>query len=117
MDAGRGTALRHVRASPSPRPCRFLLDEYPLEDDRELLGGVCRDRGLRRVAARGWTTPDGTRTRICLLQFHTGLVAGEVQQAYLLAGDVIGLVVQSRKGGARAVPFQQTVALQEELLG
>ncbi|MFF5434131.1 hypothetical protein ACFY5K_29415 [Streptomyces griseofuscus] len=128
-----------------------------------------RDRGLRHIAARGWTTPDGTRTRIYLLQFDTGLVAGEVQQeefagydhaprtlrgapsteldgqfpdswqlpdvthyaydeprpygaeqvrqAYLLAGDVIGLVVQSRKGGARAVPFQQTAALQEELLG
>ncbi|SCF63005.1 hypothetical protein GA0115256_143273 [Streptomyces sp. DconLS] len=30
---------------------------------------------------------------------------------------MIGLVVQSRKGGARAVPFQQTAALQEELLG
>ncbi|MYR89660.1 hypothetical protein GTY41_33310 [Streptomyces sp. SID685] len=146
-----------------------FLDEYPLKDDRELLGGVFRDRGLRHIAARGWTTPDGTRTRIYLLQFDTGLVAGEVQQeefagydhaprtlrgapsteldgqfpdswqlpdvthyaydeprpygaeqvrqAYLLAGDVIGLVVQSRKGGARAVPFQQTVALQAELLG
>ncbi|MGM9466420.1 hypothetical protein [Streptomyces murinus] len=146
-----------------------FLDEYPLKDDRELLGGVFRDRGLRHIAARGWTTADGTRTRIYLLQFGTGLVAGEVQQeefagydhaprtlrgapsteldgrfpdtwqlpnvthyaydeprpygaeqvrqAYLLAGDVIGLVVQSRKGDARAVPFQQTVALQEELLG
>ncbi|MGM9438778.1 hypothetical protein ACTAF0_00360 [Streptomyces murinus] len=146
-----------------------FLDEYPLKDDRELLGGVFRDRGLRHIAARGWTTPDGTRTRIYLLQFGTGLVAGEVQQeefagydhaprtlrgapsteldgrfpdtwqlpnvthyaydeprpygaeqvrqAYLLAGDVIGLVVQSRKGDASAVPFQQTVALQEELLG
>ncbi|WP_125214232.1 hypothetical protein [Streptomyces griseofuscus] len=128
-----------------------------------------RGRGLRHIAAHGWTTPDGTRTRIHLLQFDTGLVAGEVQQeefagydhaprtlrgapsteldgqfpdswqppdvthyaygeprpygaeqvrqAYLLAGDVIGLVVQSRKGGARAASFQQTVALQEELLG
>ncbi|GAA2507167.1 hypothetical protein GCM10023100_41600 [Actinocorallia cavernae] len=146
-----------------------FLDEYPLKDDRELLGGVFRDRGLRHIAARGWTTPDGTRTRIYLLQFDTGLVAGEVQQeefagydhaprtlrgapsteldgqfpdswqlpnvthyaydeprpygaeqvrqAYLLAGDVIGLVVQSRKGGAHALPFQQTVALQAELLG
>ncbi|MER7919506.1 MULTISPECIES: hypothetical protein [unclassified Streptomyces] len=145
-----------------------FLDEYPLEDDRELLAGAFRDRGLRHIAARGWTTPDGTRTRIYLLQFDTGVVAGEVQQqdfagdeqtprvlrgaprteldeqfpdtwqlsnvmdyaydepgpygaeqvrqAYVIAGDVIGLVVQSRKGGARAVPFQQTVALQEELL-
>ncbi|GAA0301749.1 hypothetical protein GCM10010302_45260 [Streptomyces polychromogenes] len=26
--------------------------------------------GLRQIAARGWTTPDGTRTRIYLLRFH-----------------------------------------------
>ncbi|MFF5407654.1 hypothetical protein ACFY8K_32915 [Streptomyces misionensis] len=146
-----------------------FLDEYALQDDRDLLAGVFRDRGLRHIAARGWTTPDGTRTRIYLLQFDTGVTAGEVQQeefagydqaprtlrgaprsvldgtfperaqvpnvthyaydeprpygtahvrqAYLLAGDVIGLVVQSREGGAEAVPFQQTVVLQEQLLG
>ncbi|SFY51761.1 hypothetical protein [Streptomyces sp. F-1] len=146
-----------------------FLDEYALQDDRDLLAGVFRDRGLRHIAARGWTTPDGTRTRIYLLQFDTGVVAGEVQQeefagydqaprtlrgaprsvlddtfpeqaqvpnvthyaydeprpygtahvrqAYLLAGDVVGLVVQSREGGAEAVPFQQTVVLQEQLLG
>ncbi|MFI1453198.1 hypothetical protein [Streptomyces roseus] len=26
--------------------------------------------GLRQIAARGWTTPDGTRTRVYLLRFH-----------------------------------------------
>nr|WP_167532266.1 MULTISPECIES: hypothetical protein [Streptomyces] len=57
-----------------------FLGEYPLKDDRELLAGVFRDRGLRHIAARGWTTPDGTRTRVYLLPFDTGLVAGEVRQ-------------------------------------
>ncbi|MEV6296573.1 hypothetical protein AB0M41_40555 [Streptomyces sp. NPDC051896] len=34
---------------------------------------------------RGRTMPDGTRTRIYLLRFETGLIAGEVQQ-----GEVTG---------------------------
>ncbi|NEB81140.1 hypothetical protein G3I40_38925 [Streptomyces sp. SID14478] len=43
--------------------------------------------------------------------------AAHVRQAYLVAGDMVGLVIQARKGTAPAVPFQQTVALQSELLG
>ena len=43
--------------------------------------------------------------------------AEQVRQAYLVAGDTLGLVVQSRKGRALAVPFQQTVVLQSQLLG
>ncbi|MFE1029311.1 hypothetical protein ACFW5I_33010 [Streptomyces sp. NPDC058818] len=40
----------------------------------------------------------------------------QVRQAYLGAGDVLAVVLQSRKGEAEAVPFQQTVALQALLL-
>ncbi len=36
--------------------------------------------------------------------------------AYLAAGDVLGVVLQSRKGIAHAVPFRQTVVLQSRLL-
>ncbi|MEU9401684.1 hypothetical protein [Streptomyces sp. NPDC048242] len=36
------------------------------------------DNGLRHIAARGWTTPDGTHTRIYLLQFDTAAVAEDV---------------------------------------
>ncbi|MFP8903277.1 hypothetical protein [Streptomyces atacamensis] len=44
---------------------------------------------------------------------------GEVhtRHAYLLAGDTVALIVQSRKGTAPAVPFRQTVILQAQLLG
>lgn len=127
------------------------------------------DTGLRHIAARGWSTPDGTRTRIYLLQFGTANVvetkfasdnvaystparqvrgsgesaydegfpkaaavsrtecvayveskpygAEQVRQAYVSAGDVFAVILQSRKGGALAVPFQQTVTLQSQLLG
>ncbi|ARP74244.1 hypothetical protein LK06_017590 [Streptomyces pluripotens] len=147
---------------------KVFLSEYATKEDRAALADTLRDRGLRHIAARGWTMPDGTRTRIYLLQFDTGLVAGRVQeeqftdyttpvrdlrgaplalldetfpeaaktahvshhvyveprpygaeqvrQAYLTAGDVLALVVQSRKGGAKKIPFQQTVVLQEQLL-
>jgi hypothetical protein len=145
------------------------LAQYASADDRKELGQKLTDRGLRHIAARGWTTQDGTRTRIYLLQFDTAAVADDlfspglisydspvyalrgapdsayydgltdatlavnvkasayteskpygaeqVRQAYLSAGDTVALVVQSRKGGAKAVPFQQTVTLQSQLLG
>ncbi|MGW3664102.1 hypothetical protein [Streptomyces sp. NPDC005141] len=43
--------------------------------------------------------------------------AEQVREAYLLAGDTVAVVVQSRKGRALTVPFQQTVVLQSQLLG
>ncbi|MFC5217942.1 hypothetical protein [Streptomyces coerulescens] len=145
-----------------------FLSVYGSKEDRDDLRQVLTDHGLRHIAARGWTTPDGTHTRIYLLRFGSGQVADvlqqdhltsyaspnhalrdaaevntdeefpakalvmnvrhyaytetkpygaeQVRQAYLVAGDVVGLVVQSRKGTAAAVPFQQTVILQSQLL-
>ncbi|MGI5138884.1 MULTISPECIES: hypothetical protein [unclassified Streptomyces] len=149
-------------------PTESFLAEYSDKQDRKEFGQRLTDDGLRHIAARGWTTQDGTHTRIYLLHFDTGAVADElrtelapysepeyplrgteasvadddfpvasrvvgierfayaeskpygaeqVRHAYLAAGDVLALVVQSRKGGAKAVPFQQTVVLQSELLG
>ncbi|MFJ7178242.1 hypothetical protein ACIQXA_17970 [Streptomyces massasporeus] len=146
-----------------------FLAEYAVKDDRAELGQRLTDHGLRHIAARGWSMPDGTRTRIHLLQFDTAAVVDallgpylapysapkfplrgaatsandetfpqealvedvqrvvydearpyggeQVRHAYLAAGDILALVVQSREGGARAVPFQQTVTLQSQLLG
>ncbi|MFE0455429.1 hypothetical protein ACFW2D_30010 [Streptomyces sp. NPDC058914] len=41
----------------------------------------------------------------------------QVRLAYLSAGDVMAVIVQSRKGTMPAIPFQQTVVLQSQLLG
>ncbi|MCN9244164.1 hypothetical protein NGF19_25855 [Streptomyces sp. RY43-2] len=143
------------------------LAEYASETDRDMLKTVLVDAGLRHIAARGWTMPDGTRTRIYLLQLENGRAADglqrsefsgfnepphllrgspatkmdqsfpesaskgvvlstyvetkpygaeQVRHAYLTSGDVIALIVQSRKGGAEQIPFQQTVVLQRQLL-
>ncbi|WP_257004835.1 hypothetical protein [Streptomyces sp. Tue6028] len=148
---------------------KAFLAEYAEKTDRDTVGQLLTDYGLRHIAARGWTAADGTRTRIYLLQFDTAAVAEDlastqlanydsaqfavrgvtgterdekfperaavdeitrfayteskpygaeqVREAYLSAGDTVALVVQSHKGLAKAVPFQQTVILQSQLLG
>ncbi|MFD8911061.1 hypothetical protein [Streptomyces sp. NPDC059575] len=48
------------------------------EDSRPDVRQMLVDNGLRHIAARGWTTPDGTHTRIQLLQFDTDAVAEDV---------------------------------------
>ncbi|MGW7428955.1 hypothetical protein ACWGIN_05335 [Streptomyces sp. NPDC054861] len=137
-------------------------------DDRTELKESLADSALRHIAARGWTTPDGTATRIHLLRFTSvasaeafkddalkagsmdgPLLAGvegvrmssdiaadihvpytavytyvelpadteQTRWAYVQAGDTVALITQTRKGEALTVPFQQTVALQNQLLG
>jgi hypothetical protein len=150
-------------------PRKTFLAQFAEKLDRDAIGRPLSDNAVRHIAARGWTTADGTHTRIYLLQFNTAAVAEDllsgdlvswdsaryalsgaavterdedfperaevddvtrypyteskpygaeqVREAYLSAGDTIALVVQSRKGVAKAIPFQQTVVLQSQLLG
>ncbi|RVU17027.1 hypothetical protein EOT10_35340 [Streptomyces antnestii] len=148
-------------------PTSAYLAQYA-KDEREGLGEDLADSGVRHIAGRGWTMPDGTTTRVFLLHFGTGaeatgfcdrLTGGyapsrplaeapdaeldesypeearvehvssnvydetrprgavHVRSAYLVAGDTVGLITQSRRGTAHAVPFRQTVTLQSQLLG
>ncbi|MEV7854190.1 hypothetical protein [Streptomyces sp. NPDC088183] len=144
------------------------LSEYE-KDSRSDVAQTLKDAAPRHVAARGWTMPDGTSTRIYLVQFNStafaqhfmdstsgsgsevplvgapetvldegwsgaGKVPGtssyvygeakpygeaRVRQGYVVAGDTLALVVQSRKGkeSTPGVPFHQTVILQNQLLG
>ncbi|MDX2544860.1 hypothetical protein ACOT81_25545 [Streptomyces sp. WI04-05B] len=148
-----------------------LLREFAEAGERDTFRQKLVDSGLRHIAARGWTTEDGTHTRIYLLRFEgaavvdklfadgfavytsagyqmrgTGLAAEvdedfllkvgdaddipqpaayveakpygaeQVRYAYQTAGDTLAVILQSRKGEALAVPFQQTVTLQRQLL-
>ncbi|MFE9489867.1 hypothetical protein ACFYNF_26105 [Streptomyces sp. NPDC006641] len=144
------------------------LSEYE-KDSRSDVAQTLKDSAPRHVAARGWTMPDGTSTRIYLVQFNStafaqyfmdstsgsgsevplvgapetvldegwsgaGKVPGtssyvydeakpygeaRVRQGYVVAGDTLALVVQSRRGkeSTPGVPFHQTVILQNQLLG
>lgn len=147
------------------------VDQYASQyrqEDRAELKDALKESALRHVAARGWTMPDGTTTRIHLLRFNSvafaeafkddviraGSVDGpllegtegvtmdsdiasdvrvtytalytfvelpqnadQTRWAYIQAGDTLALVTQTRKGEALRVPFQQTVTLQNQLLG
>ncbi|MFD9006072.1 hypothetical protein ACFV0T_34850 [Streptomyces sp. NPDC059582] len=163
------TQDKALRGSDGWLATKDYLAEYTVDDERQELGQRLVDDGLRHIAARGWTTPDGTRTRIYLLQFGTAAVADkeyataavpfgtpayqvrgadgstydedfstrsavsglnratyveakpygpeQVRQGYVSAGDVVAVILQTRKGTAAAIPFQQTVTLQSQLLG
>ena len=163
------TADAALRGTDGWLPTKTFLAQYTDTAERKELAQKLTDDGLRHIAARGWTAPDGTQTRIYLLQFSTAVAADElfspglisydspvyaldgapattyddavkteildnhvkasayvedkpvgpadVRQAYLSAGDTLGLIVQSRKGVAKAVPFKQTLTLQSQLLG
>ncbi|WP_234362275.1 hypothetical protein [Streptomyces sp. IMTB 1903] len=159
-------------------PVDAFLEEYAPEAREKLKTSLEWD-GLRQIVGRGWTTPDGTRTHVYLLRFHSSgfvdafrgcdtnaqlngvsaldlddvwskakntqmnsaaldfpgaanfdgtdlsvyqemkPVTGEEQTKVgcLRTGDVLGMVIQSRKGEVAPVPFHQTVILQGQLLG
>ncbi|MFE0918127.1 hypothetical protein ACFW24_10095 [Streptomyces nigra] len=159
---------RGLRGEDGWLPTKEFLKEFADDDERADLRQMLKDDGLRHIAARGWTTEDGTSTRIYLLRFDTSVIvddlaarmapfgapgyqlrgtetsvadegfanlpwpgdfprwayteskpygAEQVRQAYLGAGDILAVIVQSRKGTAASVPFHQTVTLQGQLLG
>ncbi len=169
LPAPRGAEVdKALRGEDGWLATKDFLAEYAEKEDRDELRQKLVDNGLRNIAARGWTTQDGTHTRVYLLHFDTAAVvdalfgtdlapygspayevrgaealtadedfpevarvqdvprtvyveskpygAEQVRQAYLSAGDVLGVIIQSRKGSAKAVPFQQTVMLQSQLL-
>ncbi|MEU3857167.1 hypothetical protein AB0F03_07305 [Streptomyces sp. NPDC028722] len=79
-------------ATPDPAPrgaggwqtTKDFLAPYTGADNRRELGQTLTDYGLRHIAARGWTTPDGTRTRIELLQFDSAVVADDLLNDHLV---------------------------------
>lgn len=148
-------------------PMKSFLREFT-PGSREAVEEALVDNSCRHIASRGWTMPDGTRTRIHLMQFNTDALAEYAQDflsngvaptaafaeapeseldegwpasagaedttinvfeetgspgkrharhAYIIAGDVVALVAQSRPGTAPDVPFRQTLVLQSQLLG
>ncbi|TXS36693.1 hypothetical protein [Streptomyces sp. OR43] len=49
---------------------RQFVSEYEKEY-REDIAATLRDGALRHIAARGWTMPDGTSSRVYLLRFNS----------------------------------------------
>lgn len=95
-----GTHYADLRALRLPAPKNATVDKtlsgtdgwLPVKDflaaqydgsERHQMGQELTDLGLRHVTSRGWTTPDGTRTRIDLLQFATAEVAEQSQGSFV----------------------------------
>ncbi|MEU0087954.1 hypothetical protein [Streptomyces sp. NPDC006274] len=83
--AGLEQLLLPAPAGATPEPdlggerARVPVDRYLGQyaaDDREALREHLTEGGLRHIAARGWSMPDGTSARIFLLRFHTSALAG-----------------------------------------
>ncbi|MFD5594511.1 hypothetical protein [Streptomyces griseorubiginosus] len=74
----QATADPALRGTDGWLPTKDLLTEYAEQRDREELAQRFTEYGLRHIAARGWTTPDGTHTRVYLLQFDTAAVVDEL---------------------------------------
>ncbi|WP_405711443.1 hypothetical protein OG264_21375 [Streptomyces xanthophaeus] len=71
-----------------------FLEEYEAEARETVTKHFLTD-GPREIVARGWTMPDGTRTRIYLLRFHS---SGFVAEARICTG-------QRRLNGVHNMPL------------
>ncbi|MFF7053195.1 hypothetical protein ACFY94_33060 [Streptomyces griseorubiginosus] len=93
---------RALRGSDGWLATEDFLSEY-VEPDRAALGQLLVDTGLRHVTARGWTTEDGTRTRVYLLHFGTAAVVDDLFHRHMAGLNVPGHRV---RGAERAVSDQ-----------
>jgi hypothetical protein len=68
-------------------PTRDFLELYQ-KSDRAKLAGTLEQNTLRHIAARAWTTADGTRAEIYLLQFATSAYTGTVKEDLMVSGSL-----------------------------
>ncbi|MEV7543166.1 hypothetical protein [Streptomyces sp. NPDC089915] len=78
-----------------------FLEEYDPSAREKMKQGFA-DNGLRQIAARGWTTPDGTRTRVYLLRFHASGFADTFAGCGTDLNGVKGMEPDGDWGKARA---------------
>ncbi|MEU3597507.1 hypothetical protein ABZ714_02035 [Streptomyces sp. NPDC006798] len=127
----RETGVRHIAARgwrmPDGTVTRIQLLRFPTggaadwflgsrllagaEPGRPLAGGVTLEADPVWEATSG---PEGTEA---FAYREQGAVRPGVRQAYVLAGDTVAFVRQERAAGVAAVPFHQTLVLQNQLLG
>ncbi|MEU3461629.1 hypothetical protein ABZ721_17010 [Streptomyces sp. NPDC006733] len=84
------------------------------ENGRVLQGGYLAKEGLRHIAARAWTMPDGTRAEVYLLQFATSAYSDRyrvdaaitsLELAPSMAGD-LGSQTAASEGGPITYAFE-----------
>lgn len=75
-----------------------FVSEYA-KDEQAAISQTLRDSALRHIAARGWTMPDGTSSRIYLLQFNSVAFATAFQDE-LLEGDFVAALTEAPESPA-----------------
>ncbi|MFE7778902.1 hypothetical protein ACFU5O_34505 [Streptomyces sp. NPDC057445] len=122
---------RHIAARgwtmPDGTVCRIYLLQFGSADSAEAFKGLVAQGTRPHVPLAGtsefeldrsWTTVGHELPTASYVYRETAPVgAEETHHAYIVSGDTLALVIQSRKGKAPAVPFHQTVVLQNQLLG
>ncbi|MFE7749480.1 hypothetical protein [Streptomyces sp. NPDC057428] len=129
----KDSALRHIAARAWTMPdgtsvrvylLQFNSVAYSTEFQDQLFGNESYPQplaGITDIATDDdWPASGGveyTTTRVYTEAKPYG--PEQVRHAYVLAGDTVALVVHARKGaaGTEAVPFHQTLILQNQLLG
>ncbi|WP_253911265.1 hypothetical protein [Streptomyces sp. CNQ-509] len=125
-------AVRHIAATgwtmPDGTRARIYLLQFNTASlaahfyDEQLAGGISTARdltGAPEVAVdERWSDKDQL-PEIELYVYDEAKPRGKehVRQAYVVAGDTVGLVTVEAPGEAELVPFQQTLVLQHQLLG
>jgi hypothetical protein len=125
-------AVRHIAARGWVMPDGTRTSVYLLQFDSQAyamdFSGVLTAGGLSPATALtgapeaelddGWPT-EATLENVLRDAYDEAKPYGKthVRQAYLTAGDTVGLVVQETSGSAPRVPWEQTVILQSQLLG
>ncbi|MET9852357.1 hypothetical protein ABZY57_05310 [Streptomyces sp. NPDC006450] len=84
-----------------------FVSEYQ-DSLREKLRTDLGHEGLRQIVARGWTTPDGTRTRIYLLRFHSSGFVDAFTGCRVSMGLSGALVLQADSVWAKVKATQRT---------
>ncbi|MGW5400811.1 hypothetical protein [Streptomyces sp. NPDC003952] len=84
-----------------------FLSEYQ-DILREKMKTDLGNEGLRQIVARGWTTPDGTRTRIYLLRFHSSGFADAFTGCKISMGLSDALVLEADSVWAKVKSTQRT---------
>ena len=67
-----------------------FVSEYAT-NERADISQALRDSALRHIAARGWTMPDGTSSRIYLLQFNSNAFALDFEYEFVSMDSVPAL--------------------------
>ncbi|WP_415949846.1 hypothetical protein [Streptomyces sp. KLOTTS4A1] len=106
--AADGTETRiYLVRFPSVGYADAFADAHPAAGRRPAL-----EEALETKYDKHWEPLDGSKTQLYVYASDDE----HARYGFLASGDTLGLVIQSKRGGAEVIPFHQTLVLQTQLL-